>query len=260
MDSLVKLLLVIAYIVFVFLIKSFIGFIPLLLFLGIAIILSRVPVKSVLRSVKAVLYLAVFTAILNVFFYGGTDATVLEIGGVPLKWWVISVTKQGLINAAFMTLRLVLLVLGTCLLTLTTTPNDLTYGIERLLFPLKLLKVPVHVLALTMSIALRFIPTLMEETDRIVCAQKSRGADFESGGLITRIKAMVPILIPLLASAFRRAEELGDAMDSRCYSGNKNRTRYRKARLNLCDYIAISATLLLLGAIIISNILFTHII
>ena len=153
-----------------------------------------------------------------------------------------------------MSIRLIMLVLGTCLLTLTTTPMDLTEGIERLLKPLTYIKFPVHELALIMSIALRFIPTLMEETDRIVCAQKSRGADFESGNLLARLKAMIPILIPLLVGSFRRAEELGDAMDSRCYSGAKGRTKYKKLKMTYRDLISSLATCAVLAGIILINV------
>jgi len=260
MDPRVKLLIVIAYIVFVFLIKNFIGFVPVLAFLVVAVVLSKVPVGSVLRSVKGVLFLVIFASILNVFLYGGSNAEVLSINGVQLKWWVFSVTKQGLINAGFMSIRLIMLVLGTCLLTLTTTPMDLTEGIESLLKPLNYIKFPVHALALIMSIALRFIPTLMEETDRIVCAQKSRGADFESGNLFARLKAMFPILIPLLVSAFRRAEELGDAMDSRCYSGATGRTKYKQLKMTYRDLLASLTVALLLAGIILINLNFPAVI
>ena len=254
MDPRVKLLIVIAYIVFVFLVKSFIGFLPLVAFFAAAVIFSRVPFGSVLRSVKGVLFLVIFAAVLNVFLYGGEDAEIITVKGVELKWWIFTVTKQGLVTAAFMSIRLIMLVLGTCLLTLTTTPMDLTEGIERLLKPLTDIKFPVHELALIMSIALRFIPTLMEETDRIVCAQKSRGADFESGNLLARLKAMIPILIPLLVGSFRRAEELGDAMDSRCYSGAKGRTKYKKLKMTYRDLISSLATCAVLAGIILINV------
>lgn len=260
MDARVKLLLIIAYIVFVFLIKNFIGFIPLVVFLALSIIFAKVPVGSVLKSVKGVMFLVIFAAVLNAFMYAGTDAEVLSIGGVELKWWIFSLTRQGLINAGFMSLRLVLLVLGTCILTLTTTPMDLTEGIERLLKPLKYIKFPVHELALVMSIALRFIPTLSEETDRIINAQKSRGADFESGNIIRRLKAMVPILIPLLVSAFRRAEELGEAMDARCYSGAKGRTKFKKMKFTYRDLLATLLACAVLAGIILINVYIPHII
>ena len=254
MDPRVKILIIIAYIVFIFLIRNFFGFLPIALFLTAAIAFSRVPIASVLRSIRAILVLVIFAALLNLLLYGGSDATVLEIGGVQLKWLIFSITDKGLISAAFMSLRLILLVLGTCLLTLTTTPMDLTEGIESLLTPLKWVKFPVHELALIMSIALRFIPTLMEETDRIVSAQKSRGADFESGNIFSRMGAMVPILIPLLVSAFRRAEELGDAMDSRCYSGAKGRTKYKVLKVGLRDLFGTIFAVAVFAGIILLNI------
>lgn len=254
MDPRVKILIIIAYIVFIFLIRNFFGFLPIALFLTFAIAFSRVPIASVLRSIRAILVLVIFAALLNLLLYGGSDATVLEIGGVRLKWLIFSITDKGLISAAFMSLRLILLVLGTCLLTLTTTPMDLTEGIESLLTPLKWVRFPVHELALIMSIALRFIPTLMEETDRIVNAQKSRGADFESGNIFSRMGAMVPILIPLLVSAFRRAEELGDAMDSRCYSGAKGRTKYKVLKVGLRDLFGTIFAAAVFAGIILLNI------
>lgn len=242
MDPRFKILAVIAYIVFIFLAKTFYAFLPLLAFLAVAVAASRVPLKSVLRSIKGIIFLLVFMAVVHVFLGGNGD--VVEISGVKLQFWIFSITYSGLIGALFLMCRLTMLVMGTCILTLTTAPMELTEGIERLLAPLKYVKFPVHELALIMSIALRFIPTLMEETDRIVNAQKSRGADFESGNLVKRVKAMVPVLIPLLVGAFRRAEELGDAMDSRCYSGAKGRTKYKKLRLTYRDavgFIVLSA-------------------
>ena len=167
---------------------------------------------------------------LNLFFHSGET--------VLYSWWIITITKEALSFTAFLSVRLFLLVLGSTLLTLTTTPVSLTDGVESLLTPLKWIKLPVHVLALVMSIALRFIPILTDETGRIMNAQKARGADFETGSLFKRVKAIVPILIPLLISAFRRAEELGDAMDARCYSGSKVRTKYKKLKFGWRDLIA----------------------
>ena len=172
------------------------------------------------------LFIIIITVILNVFFYQSETKTVL--------FWII--TKEALIFSAYMALRLIILVMGSVLLTFTTTPVALTDGIESLLSPLKYIKFPVHELALVMSIALRFIPILMGEADRIIMSQKARGADFESGNIIKRAKAMIPVLIPLLISAFRRAEELGDAMDSRCYSSSAVRTKYKKLTLKISDF------------------------
>jgi energy-coupling factor transport system permease protein len=196
----------------------------------LAILFARVPVISVLKSIKSILFLVLFTVILNLFFYSGEYKVIYwQVGDF------IQITDSSVIFSAFMALRLTLLVMGSSLLTLTTTPVELTDGIESLLSPLKVIKFPVHELALIMSIALRFIPTLADETERIICAQKARGGDFESGGIAKRAKAMIPILIPLLVSSFRRAEELGDAMDARCYAGSKNRTKFKKNTFRLSD-------------------------
>ena len=237
-DPRIKLLALIAYIVALFLAKNFYGLAVCFLVLVTAIIASRVPLGSVLRSIKAIIILLIFTAVLNLLFHGGEHLLV--------HWWIIKIYRESIIFMIFFVLRLFFLVMGSALLTLTTTPVELTDGIESLLTPLKWVRFPVHELALIMSIALRFIPTLIDETNRIISAQKARGADFESGNIFKRIKAIVPILIPLLISAFRRAEELGDAMDARCYSGSKNRTKYKKLKFGWRDLII---TLLFAGMI-----------
>ena len=248
MDPRAKLLLVIAYIVSIFIANNFFGLILVTLGLVFFILLSRVPFGRVLRSIKMILFLIIFTAILNLLFYaGGEDDIVLA------EWWIITISWQSIINTVFLAMRLLLLVLGTAILTLTTTPVALTDGIESLLKPLKYIKVPVHELALVMSIALRFIPTLMEETNRIVAAQKARGANFETGGLIKRAKAMIPVLIPLLVSAFRRAEDLGDAMDARCYSGAKGRTKYKKLTFTWRDLLGLLFFAALITGIVLLN-------
>lgn len=248
MDPRAKLLLVIAYIVSIFIANNFFGLILVTLGLVFFILLSRVPFGRVLRSIKMILFLIIFTAILNLLFYaGGEDDIVLA------EWWIITISWQSIINTIFLAMRLLLLVLGTAILTLTTTPVALTDGIESLLKPLKYIKVPVHELALVMSIALRFIPTLMEETNRIVAAQKARGANFETGGLIRRAKAMIPVLIPLLVSAFRRAEDLGDAMDARCYSGAKGRTKYKKLTFTWRDLLGVLFFAALITGIVLLN-------
>ena len=248
MDPRAKLLLVIAYIVSIFIANNFFGLILVTLALVFFILLSRVPFGRVLRSIKMILFLIIFTGILNLLFYaGGEDDIVLA------EWWIITISWQSIINTIFLAMRLLLLVLGTAILTLTTTPVALTDGIESLLKPLKYIKVPVHELALVMSIALRFIPTLMEETNRIVAAQKARGANFETGGLIKRAKAMIPVLIPLLVSAFRRAEDLGDAMDARCYSGAKGRTKYKKLTFTWRDLLGLLFFAALITGIVLLN-------
>ena len=236
MDPRVKIVLSIAYIVAVFLVREFhfLGFAAAFAFILLTTLVARVPFMKVLRSIKAIIFFVIFSSVLQILF--NKEGTVLA------KWWIIEITNVGLLRAGFITLRIVLVVMGTALLTLTTTPVEIADGIESLLTPLKWIKFPVHEFALIMSIALRFIPTLMDETDRIISAQKARGADFESGNIFKRIKALVPILIPLLISSFRRADELGDAMDARCYSGAKGRTKYKKMRLTYRDLIGFALT------------------
>lgn len=249
MDPRTKLILVIAYIVAIFLADNFFGLAAVILFLLVTVAFARVPLGRVLRSVKMILFLVIFTAVLNLLFYGGESAY------EPLvQWWIVTITYESIINMLFLALRLTLLILGTSVLTLTTTPVALTDGLESLLKPLKYIKFPVHELALIMSIALRFIPTLMDETNRIVAAQKARGADFDTGGIVKRAKAMVPVLIPLLVSAFRRAEELGDAMDARCYSGAKGRTKYKKLRFTWRDLIGVLAVAALITGVVLLNV------
>lgn len=234
MDARAKLVFVIAYIVAIFLAKNFVALGVVTLFLIFVVILSRVPFGSVVRSVKMIMFLIVFTAILNLLFYSG-DSDYPSL----LKWKFINITQEAIAHTVFLSLRLFLLVMGTSILTLTTTPVSLTDGIESLLTPLKWIRFPVHELALIMSIALRFIPTLTDETNRIISAQKARGANFEKGGLIKKAKATIPILIPLLVSAFRRAEDLGSAMDARCYSGSKGRTKYKKLTFTWRDLLGL---------------------
>jgi energy-coupling factor transport system permease protein len=242
-DPRLKIFFLIVYIVAVFLADSFytLGICAAVFFL--ITLFSGVPFKSLFRSVKAVMFLLVFTALLNLLFNKGET--------VIFEWKFITLTKEGIYAAAFLAIRLFLLVLGSAVLTLTTTPVALTDGIESLLKPLKWIRFPVHELALIMSIALRFIPILTDETSRIMNAQKARGADFESGGLMQRIKAIVPILIPLLISAFRRADELGDAMDARCYSGSKVRTKYKKLTFTWRDLLAVVICIALLVSVIV---------
>lgn len=245
-DPRIKLLALIAYIVALFLAKNFYALAACFLVLVLTIAFSRVPLGSVLRSIKAIIILLIFTAVLNLFFHGGEHLLV--------HWGIIKIYLEGIIFTVFFVFRLFFLVMGSALLTLTTTPVELTDGIESLLTPLKWIRFPVHELALIMSIALRFIPTLIDETNRIIAAQKARGADFESGNIVKRIKAIIPILIPLLISAFRRAEELGDAMDARCYSGSKNRTKYKKLKFGWRDII-----ITLLFAALITGVVFLNI-
>lgn len=233
MDARVKILLTIAYIVAVFLVKSFhfLGFLACFVYLIVAVIASKVNFFKILKSVKVILFFVVFSAILQIFFNGD--------GNVVIKIGSLKITDQALYNAGFIVVRILLVVMGASLLTLTTSPIELADGIEGLLIPLKLVKFPVHEFALIMSIALRFIPTLLDETDRIIKAQKARGADFESGNVFRRAKALIPVLIPLLISSFRRADELADAMDARCYAGSKNRTKFKKSVFTFRDLVGV---------------------
>lgn len=246
-DPRAKILFLIAYIVaIIFLSQNFYALGACAAVFLLVALFSGVPFRSLLRSVKAILFLLVFMTVLNLFFYQGET--------VLWKWNFITITKEAVYYTIFLAVRLFLLVLGSTLLTLTTTPVSLADGIESLLSPLKILHFPVHELALIMSIALRFIPILTDETSRIMNAQKARGADFETGGLVKRIKAIIPTLIPLLISAFRRADELGDAMDARCYSGSKVRTKYKKLTYGWRDLLALLVVGALLAGVILLRI------
>lgn len=246
-DPRTKFLFLIVYIAAIFTASDFYALGACAVICFLAACFSGVPLGSLLRSVKAVLFLLLFTAVLNLFFYSGNTETETPL----LSWRFITIYPSAVRFSVFLCVRLFLLVVGSSILTLTTTPVALTDGVESLLSPLKLVKFPVHVIARIMSIALSFIPVFTEETSRIMNAQKARGADFESGGLIKRVKAIVPVLIPLLISAFRRAEELGDAMEARCYSGSSVRTKYKKLKFGWRDLVAaLFAVALLTGVIL----------
>ena len=242
LDPRTKLLLVVVYIVALFLCEWFVSYGLMALFLVTAIVLSRIRPKALLRGLKPLLIIILFTALLNLFF---TDGEVL------VQWWIFRITREGLTNAFFLVLRIMLLVMGTFLLTYTTSPIALTDGLESLLSPLKLLHFPVHELAMMMSIALRFIPTLIEETDKIISAQKARGADFETGNIFRRAKALIPILVPLFVSAFRRADELATAMECRCYHGGQGRTKLKQLRFRTGDIVALLVGVLVLAGVIV---------
>ncbi|MFA5449396.1 MAG: energy-coupling factor transporter transmembrane component T [Clostridia bacterium] len=245
LDPRAKLIFVTAYITAVFLVKSLYSYIPIGIFLIATVLVSRIPLKSILKSLRAILFIVIFTAALNVFF--NTD------GNVLVSWWVIKITDGGLLFALRMALRLVLLVIGTTLLTLTTTPMNITDGMESLMKPLKVVKFPVHDIALIMSIALRFIPILMEEVDKIIMAQKARGAAFDSGGLIKRARALLPVLIPLFVSAFRRADELALALDARCYNATPKRTKLKELKFTSRDLVAAVFIVMLIVAVVAVN-------
>lgn len=242
MDPRAKILLTIVLIVAVFLASSLPAYALMFLFIGGMAALSRIDVRFMIKGLKPVFYVILFTFVLNLFFTSG--------GETLFAWKFIRVTDQGLKSAGFMALRLVLLILGTQLLTLTTSPIALTDGLESLLKPLARIGFPAHELAMMMSIALRFIPTLMEETDKIMKAQMARGADFETGNLIEKAKAMLPLLVPLFVSAFRRADELALAMEARCYRGGEHRTRMKRLRYSWVDGWAALIMAALLAAII----------
>lgn len=244
LDPRFKIIITGVYIAMLFCTSSFWGLLLGFVFLILEFLLSKIPMKLMLKSLKPILPIILFTSILNLFF----------IDGVALvSIWKIKITDEGLRTTGVMIARIICLICGSSLLTYTTSPITLTDAIEQLLSPLKKLHMPVHELAMMMTIALRFIPTLIEETDKIMSAQKARGADLESGGLVQRAKALIPILIPLFVSAFRRAEELALAMECRCYQGGEGRTKLKTLRSGCRDYVALSISVLFLAAVIALN-------
>ena len=245
LDPRTKILLTVAMIVAVFLVKTMVGYGMILGFMYLVSRLSRIPFKMLLKGVKPLRIILILTFVLNLFFSTGTTMLV--------EWGFLKISYEGLAQAVHYSLRLVFLVLGTSLMTLTTSPIALSDGIEMLLSPLKKLHFPAHELAMMMSIALRFIPTLMEEADKIMKAQMARGADFESGNLLARAKAMVPLLVPLFVSAFRRAGDLAMAMESRCYHGGENRTRLRVLKITRDDWLAAAGVAALIVLILLES-------
>lgn len=231
MDARVKILLMILYIAAIFFISSYFGYAVTLIFILTFSLVSKVPITKILKSVKRITVILVITALPQLFF--------VKTGKVIAHWWIFTITDYGLNYAIMMALRLTFLVIGTTFLTLTTTPTELTDGLESLMTPLKYVKIPVHDIAVIMSIALRFIPTLMEETQKIMNAQKARGATFDTGHLHQRAKALLPVLIPLFVNAFRRADELAFALDARCYNATENRTKYKVQKIKGSDIVGI---------------------
>lgn len=246
-DPRFKIVITALFIAILFVAHSFIALGLGIIFMIFSYALSKIPAKLMVKGLKPIIPIIVFTAILNIFFIDG--------GKVLVHFWIITITSKGLTTAAFTIIRIVALIVGTSLLTYTTSPLVLTDAIESLLSPLKKIKLPIHELAMMMTIALRFIPTLIEETDKIMSAQKARGADLESGGLIQRAKALIPILIPLFVSAFRRAQELALAMECKCYRGGEGRTRLRQLKSAPRDYVALFITFAFLGGVIAINII-----
>ncbi len=242
LDPRTKLIMLVVYIVALFMATSWITYGLMFAFLAAVIAVSRIPVKSIVRGMKPLVLILVFTAVLNLFLTEG-QTVLVQLG-------FIRITLEGLLRAIFMLVRILLLVTCTFLLTYTTSPIALTDGLESLLSPLKRIKVPVHELSMMMCIALRFIPTLIEETDKIMSAQKARGADFETGKLMERVRALIPILVPLFISAFRRADELATAMECRCYQGGDGRTKMKLLRYKRNDFMALGCGVLLIAAVI----------
>ena len=232
LDPRTKILLTVLYIVALFCAKWFVSYALAAVLLIAGIMVSGVALRALVRGLKPILFIICFTAVLNLFYTPGE---------IWVSFWIFKITKEGIFTAFFMILRITMLIMGTFLLTYTTSPIALTDGLETLLGPLKKIRVPVHELAMIMSIALRFIPTLIEETDKIMSAQKARGADFESGNLLQRARALVPILVPLFISAFRRADELAVAMECRCYHGDAGRTKLHVLHYQMRDYLVLLA-------------------
>ena len=242
LDPRTKILLTAMYIVALFLAKQLVGYGIMMVVLASAIAVSKVKLKTIFRGLKPIMMIIVITAFLNLFWTPGQTIW---------KWGFLNLTVEGIWSAIFMVLRISMLILCTFLLTYTTSPILLTDGLENLMGPLKKIHVPVHELSMMMSIALRFIPTLIEETDKIMSAQKARGADFESGSIIDRAKALVPILVPLFISAFRRADELAVAMECRCYHGGHGRTKLHVLHYQTRDYLVLSVYAVILAAVIV---------
>ena len=236
LDPRVKIVSTLVFLVSLFVQNNILGYVIATIFLGAVIRLSKVPLKYILRGLKPIVILLMFTVVMNLFLTRGGETLV--------HFWIFTITENGLRTSVFMAVRLIYLVTGSSIMTFTTSPNGLTDGIEKLLRPLNRINVPVHEVAMIMSIALRFIPILLEETDKIMKAQQARGADFESGNIIRRAKAMVPILVPLFVSAFRRANDLAMAMEARCYHGGEGRTKMKPLQYKSRDRIAYAVTLI----------------
>ncbi len=242
LDPRVKLVTTISFLVALFLVKNWVGYLVATIFLASVIRLSKVPFSFMVRGLKAIFMILMITVVFNLFLTPGER--------VLVQFWRLQITDRGLRTAVFMAIRLIYLILGSSVMTLTTTPNDLTDGMERLLGPLKKLHVPVHEVSMMMSIALRFIPILMEETDKIMKAQIARGADFENGNIVQRAKNLVPLLVPLFISAFRRANDLAMAMEARCYRGGAGRTKMKPLAYARRDYIAYGVVVIFFAAIL----------
>lgn len=245
LDARTKILFLIAFIVLIFCSFNFFALGLVTAFTAVTVLLSKVPVKMFLKSLKTIIIIVVITSVLNLFY--GTGEPIFE-------WWIFSITLNGIFNAIFVTVRIICLVVVSSALTFTTSPTDMTDGLERLMKPLTLFHISVHEIAMMMTIALRFVPTLLEETDKIMSAQKARGADMESGNLIKRIKALIPVLVPLFVSSFRRAYDLAMAMECRCYRGGQGRTRLKQMRFTKKDVWAFAIMILLTAGVVLCDI------
>ena len=243
LDPRTKLLFLIIYFIALFTADGWVSYGIVLVFLSTVIYMTTIPLKTIVKGLKPLIFILVFTGILNLFMTPGEN--------VLVSFWGLKITTEGLVQAIFMVSRILMLIVGTFLLTYTTSPIALTDGLESLLGPLKKLHLPVHELSMMMSIALRFIPTLIEETDKIMSAQKARGADFETGSLMQRVKALVPILVPLFIGAFRRADELATAMECRCYQGGEGRTKMKTLHYKRRDFVAFGSGAVLVAGIIV---------
>ena len=241
LDPRAKLIILVMYIVALFVASSWVSYAVVLAFLLTAIKISTIPPKSIVRGMKPIVFILLFTGILNLFYSDG--------GTVLVRLGSLAITTEGVKRAIFMMGRILMLISGTFLLTYTTSPISLTDGLESLMNPLKKICVPVHELSMMMCIALRFIPTLIEETDKIMSAQKARGADFENGNILDRAKALIPVLVPLFISAFRRADELATAMECRCYQGGEGRTKMKLLRYSRADLYAFGIAALLIAVV-----------
>jgi len=246
MDPRMKILLTLGYIVILFVADGVFSYAVILLWLALAVSISRIKPSVILKGVKPLVFVIALTGILNMFYTPGRTL---------VEFWIFKITYEGIYTAVFMVIRIIMLITGTFLLTYTTSPILLTDGIEKLMKPLAKIRVPVHELAMMMTIALRFIPTLIEEADKIMNAQKARGADFETGSVIKRAKALIPLLVPLFISAFRRADELATAMECRCYRGGEGRTRLRQLRYTEIDFYALAVSIVLWGCVIVFKVL-----
>ncbi len=242
LDPRVKIIATLLFIIELFLVNDFIGFAIAAVALSVLIAVSKVPISFIVRGLKPIIIILLFTFTLNIFMINGE---------VIWSWWILKITKEGIRTAVFMAIRLILLIIGSSMLTLCTRPLSLTDGIERLLSPFKKIGLPAHEIAMMMTIALRFIPTLLEETDKIMKAQQARGADFETGSVLHRAKSLIPILVPLFVSAFRIAQDLAMAMEARCYRGGEHRTRMHEMKMKGRDYAAMALQVLFLAVIIV---------